>query len=131
VDRHEVGEAVMFDCPKTVRVGYADYAVVSMSPEEAAQADHFGITDVNTFEMRIDFATAEPRRVNTVLHELMHACWDAAQLRDTEDEEKAVAGLANVLCQVIRDNPALIVRMVAALAPPDAKATGEHGELRV
>lgn len=106
-----------FTTPPTVRIGFADYSVIHMHSDEIAKADHYGITDNNGLTIRLDLDGAEARQVNTTIHEVLHGCWDAGDLGDAEPEEKVVAVLANQLCQVFRDNPALIVRMVAALAP--------------
>lgn len=114
-----------FDCPKTVRIGYADYNIVAMEASRAIDGDHAGVT--HTRRLLIEYCPFEPDAsvVNTVLHEILHGCWGAGSLPAKAKEEKVVSVLANMLCQVIRDNPALIVRMVAALAPPKDGTTGE------
>lgn len=106
-----------FNCPTKVRVGFADYDIVGMTEEEAKAADHHGMTDVNNYRITVDFSGAPHRQVMVVIHELCHAMYDMGDLVDGETEEKVVSVMANMLCQVMRDNPALFIRAIAALVP--------------
>lgn len=106
-----------FTPPESVRIGFADFQLHPMTVQEALAVDHTGITKER--ELRIDYDphAPGPLKVNTTLHEVLHACWGNGELGKKAREEKAVAVLANQLCQVFRDNPALIIRMVTALNP--------------
>jgi hypothetical protein len=52
-----------------------------------------------------------------IIHEVLHAAWEMADIPNKSDDEKAVTGLANVMSQVIRDNPDLVAYLQEALAP--------------
>ncbi len=106
-----------FNPPPTVRIGFADFTLRPMSVEEAIAVDHTGVTHEG--ELIIEYNPHAPAVlvVNTILHEIMHACWGAGNLPPKCKEERAVATLADQLSQVLRDNPGLIIRMVTALNP--------------
>lgn len=52
---------------------------------------------------------------NTLLHEILHACWYTAQIQDEDKEERTITAFANQLTQVWRDNPAVIAWIGGAL----------------
>lgn len=57
------------------------------------------------------------RRMATLVHEILHACWDQAEMGDLGDhdkEEQVVNRLAPVLTAVLIDNPALLRCLHAA-----------------
>lgn len=51
---------------------------------------------------------------DTLLHEVLHACWDQTSLRclDSAQEEAAVSSLAPLLLAVLRANPDLVDALV-------------------
>lgn len=57
------------------------------------------------------------RRMATLMHEVLHACWDQAEMGDLGDhdkEEQIVNRLASVLTAVLLDNPQLLRCLHAA-----------------
>ncbi len=62
-----------FVLPPSVRIGFADYAIVPMTADEGDAADHYGITDNNAQEIRLNLLGAPSRQVNTAIHEILHA----------------------------------------------------------
>jgi len=103
-----------FTLPSSVRIGFADYTVVPMTKDEAAKSDHFGITDVDALEIRINTEMPAQRQINVLLHEMLHACWDMGDLEDTVAEEKAVTVLSIQVSMLMRDNPGLFHHMIEA-----------------
>jgi hypothetical protein len=59
-----------------------------------------------TIKLRTDLPIQQT--VNTLLHEIMHACYDACELVDSSNEETIVTLLTNALQQVGQDNPDVI-----------------------
>lgn len=49
------------------------------------------------------------------IHEVIHAVWDAYGMAPTVNEETAATILAKGLAQVLRDNPAFVGAVMAAL----------------
>ncbi len=86
-----------------------------MSPMHATSKDVFGECDhpMGTIRIRADIDPI--KMANTMLHEVLHACFYIADLQDEDKEERTVTTLANQLSQVWRDNPALIDWLNATL----------------
>lgn len=93
--------------PDKVRVGYRDYRVAAMSPMESTGKDRFGECDNCAGAIGVREDLAADKQVNTMVHELLHACWYVADLPRGK-QERIVTALANQLTQVWRDNPALV-----------------------
>jgi hypothetical protein len=98
--------------PSSVRVGYRDFSITEWpwsDARDAAGGPFFGDCNVNHSAIRVCTDFGPQRTCNTVVHELLHACWSSACLGDKEPEEKVVQALADQLTQVFRDNPELIL----------------------
>ncbi|QCI92584.1 SprT family zinc-dependent metalloprotease [Novosphingobium sp. EMRT-2] len=90
--------------PNSVRVGLQNYRLIVTDDLE-----QLGRTwpDKRTITIRAD----QPERhdaVDTVIHELIHACFFAFNLPDEDHKEETVASLGTALTTVFRDNPALL-----------------------
>ncbi len=94
--------------PPSIRVGYRTYAIEIMSAMHSTSRDVFGECDNCVGIIRIRADLDRVKAVNTMLHEIMHACFYVAGLQDEDKQERTVTGLANQVTQVWRDNPALI-----------------------
>lgn len=93
-----------------IRVGPFAYNVsrdatsqVALENEEAV-----GLTIPDALEIHISNALSPDRERATLLHEIIHACADLADLGDTSSEEDWASRLGPLLLQVMRDNPRLI-----------------------
>ena len=93
--------------PKSVRVGYLDYDVCSISDISHRYGELHGLTDNTKHEIHVYQKAAKVEVANTFLHEIMHACFWTYSLKE-ENEEGIVTVLANALCQVFRDNPEVL-----------------------
>lgn len=91
--------------PASVGISHFTYRIEQLSKKKARQLAIDGDCHFQKRRIRVAPASTGIERANYLLHETLHGCWDAAQLGTHEDEETAVNSLANVLVQVIRDNP--------------------------
>lgn len=85
--------------PARVKVGWRAYAVSAL-----VDSDNAGECDPDHGTIKIKPGD-DAHMAHTLLHEILHACYDQAALRRKDGEERVVAGLANTLAQVLRDNP--------------------------
>lgn len=101
--------------PESVKVGPFRYQLVVGGPDWDVARIREKTTDlVGHCAHKSLVISTHPELVHDALcevlvHEVLHACSNAiGQPLDTDDEEKAVAGLAPVLLGVLRENPALV-----------------------
>lgn len=102
--------------PSPARIGYLTVPIKAFSDYERVVAKAEG--HFNPDEGIHYTANREPpERVNTLIHEVLHAIWhtQAVGCSDAE-EERIVNSMANGLTQVFRDNPRLIKFMLSDLA---------------
>jgi hypothetical protein len=91
--------------PSSVKVGYADIQIVPMHTLEGFSHGVFGHFSASELAIRVINDLTETQVANTLLHEVLHACWHVAGLEDEDEEERIVTCLANTYLQVLRDNP--------------------------
>ena len=91
--------------PPSIRVGYRDFKLEHWPVNEARADQSYGQCDKGNAIIRIDASISASVTANTVLHELLHACWTHIP---EEHEELTVSVLADHLTQVWRDNPELV-----------------------
>lgn len=90
--------------PKKLKIGYKIYQVVEMTNEQRHHGK-VGMCCHNTSTISINTqAGDEMETLNTLLHEIMHACYFMADLSKGCGEETVVLGLTNSLLQVLNDN---------------------------
>ena len=104
----------MADVPSEVRLGphtvtvRSDPDTVGLLREDGRRAD----TLPNVLTIRIDPDRPPTAVAESLLHEILHACWDLTSLRTSEQcaeiEEAAVSALSPWLLGVLRDNPDLV-----------------------
>lgn len=94
--------------PGTIKVVGLTYKVLleeglKGSRNEALWGQHLS----NPQEIRIASVVTEERRVNILLHEILHALYERCCLEDGAKEETVVEALANGISAVLADNPKL------------------------
>lgn len=97
--------------PTTVRVGYRTFKIERWDTTKARAAHCTGQMCPFTATISVDATRIDQEPIeagNTLLHEIMHACWLVGGVSDDDKEERTVAILTNQLCQVWRDNPDVI-----------------------
>ena len=102
----------MPDLPKTIRVGYRDYAVEAY---DKPPIEHAGECDSNWASIKIDVNYGPQRSAELLMHELLHAVYRSGNLAVGDEEERVVTTLANQLAQVWRDNPEFVTFMSSCL----------------
>ena len=91
--------------PSSIKVGYAEFAVRPFSLDLDADGGMYG--RFSRASCLIEYHPRQHREheLDTLLHEVLHACWAQAALNDEDDEERIITGLSNTLTQVLKDNP--------------------------
>lgn len=92
--------------PKAVKVGPYTYRI-AVTPD----IDEFGHTANDAHRIAINVDQSAVSMKDTLLHEVLHACFFTVNLRDQVDfetEERVVRRLATILLQVLRSNPKLV-----------------------
>lgn len=101
--------------PRRLRVGYADITVRLSEDLEDQHGLYSPAKKLITLAKTAD-SSRGAEGVNTLLHELLHAGYELAQLRNLElsseqaraDEERVVTVLANHLTELFARNPKLL-----------------------
>jgi hypothetical protein len=97
------------DLPIQVRVGFKTYSITRWKALEATASSCVGECDRLSLEIRVREDLPLQQAQNTLLHEILHACWDVHNLSSLEpNEEHTVSCLSNALQQVGQDNPGVI-----------------------
>jgi len=92
---------------KRLKVVSTDYKIELLPQHECDTYSVAGTCHQTPQDPKIKIAKhKEPTALaDTVLHELLHACWTTMNLDGREEEERAVSALATALIAVMRDNP--------------------------
>jgi hypothetical protein len=104
--------------PHSIQVGIHTYRVNPGKHAARAVRDDERHGDCSTADLTIRIDTDRPQTVvaETLLHELLHATFAQAGLReqhDDQDEERIVNPLAPLLLDVLQSNPSLIRYLTA------------------
>jgi hypothetical protein len=102
--------------PASVRVGYRTLAVEAWAHEEADTAGECGRFDTENDRILIDTAYGAATVAETLIHEVLHACYALGHVSEQDSEERTVAILSTQLAQVIRDNPDLVAFLSESLS---------------
>lgn len=86
--------------PTRVIVGYRKIKI-----KKAKLGEDYGVYKGRKHEILIDKNQRDTELQNTLLHEIIHAVWDLADLKEGDTEEKIVTLIANGLSQVFLNNP--------------------------
>lgn len=95
--------------PEHLKIGFEIYRVGIQTGEDCNE----GECHVELGTMQVASRLTPRRRAARLLHEVLHACWDQAELPTNDEtcaglkEEDIVARLSSVLTAVLLDNPAL------------------------
>lgn len=102
--------------PRTVKIGAFDIAIWPMSDDESRRCGDAGQFDAAKSAIYV-VTQREPRYVaETLLHEILHACWWDGSLGKDTKEEPAVSVLSYRLAAVFRDNPSLARWLLCCIA---------------
>lgn len=101
--------------PNRVRVGPFDYTIEPWKGEAAAADGCRGDFHPELLRIRISDGIKPQLQAETLLHEILHACWSVSGLGERAHEENAVQSLSMVLSDVLRDNPDVMAWIVSNL----------------
>lgn len=95
--------------PASVRVGFKDYSVAPYPKGAQEESGNWGRTKHAGGEIWVHDTPDTREAANTLIHEILHACFHVGGLDYPNNEEEAIVNtLANQLSGVFRDNPDLI-----------------------
>lgn len=100
--------------PKSIRVGYQDFAIEDWKASEAYVNSRSGECDKFHMVIRVRADLETKKKAEVLLHEVLHAAYDMGDLNDGSSEEKVVSVLGMQMTQVWRDNPEFIRFMEAS-----------------
>lgn len=91
--------------PKSVKVGCYDIKIIPMNGMEGFAHGIFGHFSQAELCIRISVDLDKRQVMNTLIHEVFHACYALGNIHDDSDEEETVTTLANMYSGVLVDNP--------------------------
>lgn len=94
--------------PSVVKIGYQDFTLLfeELNIDNASQ---YGITHTVHSNIRVTNMGNAIEKVNTLIHELLHAVFHTQGIKlEGDAEERIVNSTANGLTALIRDNPKLV-----------------------
>lgn len=105
--------------PETIKCGYKTFRIVIWHSVTGFAKNRYGECSPAEGEIRIIPGLDRFEAANTVIHELLHALSIVWAIPAGCDEETQVTHMANALCTVIRDNPALLIWAYNQLVPAE------------
>ena len=93
----------MNQLPNKVYVMGHEYIIEQMSDTLFEDMDAYGDCSDDKRRIRIYCKTAPAITRDTLLHEILHACWNTLGLNKSEEEEKVVNSISTVLIGVFDD----------------------------
>lgn len=103
--------------PSSIRIGPYDYALERLSDSEADRHMRWGDCWPGRYVIRIaPLIPTAAKAVNTLVHEALHAIFDAMNIEDGDKEERLVTAIGNGLSMLYRDNPWLMAWIAESLA---------------
>jgi hypothetical protein len=102
--------------PKVIKIGVYEYALVHWDPEEAEQKECLGLCNRFTMEIAVRDDLPDSSFAEVLEHEINHACWHAAALKERAVEETVVNRLTPIQMMARRDNPEIYAWIDRAIA---------------
>jgi uncharacterized protein YjaZ len=96
-----------------IKIGYRNYLVIWGYTSE------YGECDKSSGVIWISDKMPLEEQACTLMHEIMHACWEHMNLKPRVDEETAVDGLSRAFSMVLLDNPDMLYWLAEALNGDD------------
>mgnify|MGYP003120259949 CR=1 FL=1 len=95
--------------PGTIHLGHRKLKVSEISPKTASKESVYGDFDPAKDRIRIDRSLTHTKKLNTLIHEIVHLLLDHfnAGLKD-KDEEKVCEVLGSGLSDLFAQNPRLL-----------------------
>ena len=96
-----------------LRIGHLDYAVRLFRDDDAGKAINYGECSSRSQEIRLHPDNTPERQLDTLIHEITHAAWEAYRMPEKATEEHVVSFVGSALAGVIRNNPHLLPVLMA------------------
>lgn len=94
--------------PKKIKIGHLEFDIKRDSINKFGVEENMGVTLKEKLKIYLsDDEMAEEVEIDTLFHEVLHACWFASGLR-REAEEEIIAALVPFILMALRDNPKLL-----------------------
>ena len=99
--------------PQFIKVGNVHIRVEIC--EDVSDDTAWGNYSASLFRIRFqDNIPSTGKAIEVVLHEVLHAIFHCADLKDTDDEERTVATFSTWMAMVLMDNPLLVKWLTCA-----------------
>jgi len=85
-----------------IKVGHLLYQIQYVPPEELPEEHGCCVPDYQY--IKVSQALSPEKMLEVELHELVHAMWDVAGLKESATEEEVATALGKVLAGVVLDN---------------------------
>jgi hypothetical protein len=107
--------------PATLKVGYKSYEIIPWPLAKVLDDGSVGRHDPNASTIAVASEGRSTADVaETLIHEILHACFHVGHVYDDDDEERTVSITASMLAQIFAENPDLRRYIVEAYAKPGA-----------
>lgn len=94
--------------PTGIKLGYQDITITEVDSIDNTQGSY----DNESHEIKIKSGIGHREQLNTVLHEILHACVYCyglkSEFKDDDSEEKIVNALGNALTEIVVRNKGLM-----------------------
>ena len=100
----------------SIKVGYQTYRLRPISEPAAAESGEDGYHHPDEARIGVRAALTPQGQVSTLIHELLHAFHHVYGLQWGDEEEDTILRLEPAITAFFRDNPALVRKMLRAVA---------------
>jgi hypothetical protein len=98
-----------------LKIGHYECPVLPFDPGKAIEADQNGLYDTTNKTIHIDSALTPVHQAEILLHEIIHAAWDAYGWVEPMTEENCCSMLSKALAAILQANPNLAPTLMLAL----------------
>lgn len=93
---------------KKIKVGGIDYELIAKENLEDKNESVWGFVEYESSKIYVRSNIARQKKLQTVIHESLHAMLHESGLDNYANDEKIVTPLSNMLHQFLKDNPSLL-----------------------
>lgn len=93
---------------KKIKVGGIDYELIAKENLEDKNESVWGFVEYESSKIYVRSNISRQKKLQTVIHESLHAMFHESGLDNYANDEKIVTPLSNMLHQFLKDNPSLL-----------------------
>jgi len=101
--------------PESIKIGATDYEIKQLPAADSSHTAGKCESFVPSPYIALSPDLVGGAAVDTLIHEILHACWSFFNLPKKLKEERAVTVMASGLAMVLRDNPEILKAIQAEL----------------